>query len=178
MRRPGTPEHRSGGVGGCRPPLILAGIGSPYRRDDGVGLRVADRVAAERAGQPGIDNIGPIEDTFDLLGKWDGAALAVVIDAVRTGAAPGTVHVVEVAPRERPSPSGEDRRPVSSHGIGLSGVLALAAATGTAPSRVVVVGIEGQDFERGEGLTEAVERAVPRAVGTVLSLLDGAAPCA
>ena len=49
----------------------------------------------EHAGA-GVD-IGPLTDPLDLLGAWDGADLAIVVDAVRSGAAPGTLRVVDLA---------------------------------------------------------------------------------
>ena len=70
------------------------------------------------------------------------------------------------------------RRSTSTHGIGLAGVLRLARAVGHAPGRVVVVGIEGDDFGRGPGLSPAVDAAVPGAVRRVVELISEVRPCA
>ena len=136
-------------------------MGSEYRRDDGAGPAVAD---AGRPGNREVTNLGPIADPLDLLGLWDDADLAVVIDAVRTGAEPGTVRLIELGIQPSADPQGPTPSAGSStHGIGLAGVLRLARAIGRAPERVVVVGIEGRDFGQGEGLTPEVARAVPHA---------------
>ena len=145
-------------------------MGSEYRRDDGAGVAVAEAVARVR---PEVTRLGPIAEPLDLLGLWDGADLAVVTDAVRSGARPGTVRVVELAEvadsaQASAGPSGT----TSTHGIGLAGALRLARAVGSAPCRVVVVGIEGDDFGDGVGLSPAVEQGVPHAVGHVLRLVD------
>ena len=66
----------------------------------------------------------------------------------------------------------------STHGISLAGVLRLARAVGRAPARVVVVGIEGDDFGKGTGLSPAVHAAVPVAVGKVLELIEEPQACA
>ncbi len=66
----------------------------------------------------------------------------------------------------------------STHGIGLPGVLRLAQALDQAPARVVVVGIEGEDFGRGTGLSPAVHAAVPVAVASVVELIKEAQACA
>jgi hydrogenase maturation protease len=155
------------------PVVMVVGLGSEFRRDDGAGPLIAAR-AVDVAGV-GRD-VGPIADPLDLLGVWDGADLVVVVDAVRSGAIPGTVQVVELGNE----PGADVSRSVttSTHGIGLAGVLRLARAVGHAPLRVAVVGIEGDDFGRGAGLSPAVEAALPTAVRRVVELIGGVPTCA
>jgi len=149
--------------------VVVVGMGSEYRRDDGAGPAVADLVTRAAGG---VTNLGPIADPLDLLGLWDDADLAVVIDAVRTGAEPGTVQVIELNTGSSADPGGPAPSTGSStHGIGLAGVLRLARAIGRAPKRVVVVGIEGGDFGQGEGLTPEVARAVPHAARHVTDFM-------
>ena len=148
---------------GDGPTVVVAGFGTEYRRDDGVGVAVAARLA----GRPGVEDIGPVADPLDLLGRWDDADLAVVVDALRSGAAPGTLRTIEL-------PSGLPEKgsgATSTHGIGLAGVVRLARAVGRAPGRVVVVGVEGADFGQGTGLSPQVEAAVPAAVDAVLRII-------
>jgi hydrogenase maturation protease len=151
--------------------IVVAGIGSEYRRDDGAGPAVAAQVA-DLVG--GVTNLGTIADPFDLLGLWDGADLAVVVDAVRSGAKPGTVRLVELDIASGPEPVGDASRTTSTHGMGLTDVFRLAQAVGTAPGRVVVVGIEGSDFAQGTGLSPAVARSVPQATRWVAELIGDA----
>jgi hydrogenase maturation protease len=54
----------------------------------------------------------------------------------------------------------------------VAGAFRLAQAVGNAPKRVVVVGIEGQDFGQGEGLSPAVARAVEDAARHVVELIE------
>ncbi|HEY5109058.1 MAG TPA: hydrogenase maturation protease [Acidimicrobiales bacterium] len=175
--------------------VVVAGFGSEYRRDDGAGILVAEDLAARL----GVRDVGPVVDPLDLLGRWDDADLAVVVDALRSGADPGTLRTIELTVPASPAGSGPaegDRgRPgagdghgpedllrgsavTSTHGIGLAGVFRLARAVGHAPARVVVVGIEGSDFGQGTGLSPAVAAAVPRAVETVLRIIEEARACA
>jgi hydrogenase maturation protease len=160
------------------PDVVVAGLGSEFRHDDAAGALVAAKVAAA-VGQ--AFDVGPLSDPLDLLGLWDGAKLAVVIDAVRTGGEPGRIVRVDVSPNLAPSPLNgqhEVHGQTSTHGIGLGGVLRLAHATGRAPGRVVVVGIEGQDFSRGQGLSDPVARALPGAIDLVITLIEEFNPCA
>ena len=152
-----------------RPRIVVAGLGSEYRRDDGAGPVIAARVAVEASA---TRDIGPIVDPLDLLGRWDGADLAVVIDALRSGSVPGTVRVVDLtADRARSGTT-------STHGISLSGALHLAHAIDQAPARVIVVGVEGADFGKGTGFSPAVDAVIPKAVGVVLDLIREVYACA
>ncbi len=148
--------------------VVVAGLGNAYRRDDGAG----PVVAAEVATRAGARDIGPVVDPLDLLGRWDRAALAVVVDAIRSSAPPGTVHVVELPERIA------ERGVTSTHGIGLGGVLRLARAIGRAPQRVIVVGIAGADFGRGTGLSAPVDAAVAVAVGKIVDMVEELHACA
>lgn len=168
--------------------VVVAGLGNAFRRDDGVGPVVAARAAeAARALQPAEPacDVGPFSDPLDLLGAWDGAELSIVVDAVRSGGAPGTVSVVELQPVDvlaagagRVTGATGATGATSTHGIGLAGVWRIARAIGQAPARVVVVGIEGADFSNGDGLSPPVEAAVPHAVDHVLELIGEVRPCA
>jgi hydrogenase maturation protease len=151
--------------------VVLAGFGSEYRLDDGVGPLVAARAELESEAR----DVGPLSDPLDLLGHWNGAQLVIVIDAVRSGVAPGTVRVVELDVDTDSRAGQGDQASVapgttSTHGLGLEGVLRLARAIGQAPKRLVVVGVEGERFGVGEGLSPAVVAAVPDAVRAVVEL--------
>lgn len=154
--------------------VVVAGIGSEYRLDDGVGPLVAALVEAQSG--TALD-VGPLSEPLDLLGHWNDVELVVVIDAVRSGAPAGTVHVVEISVDESDHVVNVESDALASvatstHGIGFEGALRLARAIGQAPKRLVVVGVEGERFGVGEGLSSAVEAAVPEALRRVLSLIE------
>ena len=158
--------------------VVVAGFGNEYRHDDGVGPIVAERAVAEI---PLSNNVGPLSDPLDLLGVWNNAELVIVVDAVNSGAPVGTVQMLEVDVGGV-SEFEFDAEPVASlsstHGIGLAGVLRLARALGQAPRRLVVVGIEGERFDLGTGLSELVESAANEAVREVVNLIKEAERCA
>jgi len=153
-------------AGAARRRVVVAGIGSEFRRDDGAGPAVARRVASSARG---TGDVGPVGEPLDLLGRWDDADLAIVIDTVRSGAPAGAVTVIEIGEDGTPPEGG--RPSTSTHGIGLVGALRIARAIGDAPSRVVIVAIEGSEFGPGVGLTPAVEAAVDEATERVIELL-------
>lgn len=181
-------------TGTTRHPIVVAGLGSDLRGDDGVGLAVV-RALAGQAGIPAT--LCAPGDPTSLLDRWTGCELSVVVDATRSGTAPGTVHVVPLVPGDG-SGSGQAAQvaqvarmasSASTHALGLASALALAEALGRLPRRVVLVGVEGECFEPGVGLTPAVADAVPEAVAQVRTLIQallrvpvpapgGEAPCA
>ena len=65
-------------------------------------------------------------------------------------------------------------RAVSSHGGEPAELLRLAGTLGTAPGRVVLVGIEGSDYGHGAGLSEPARRGVAQAAEVVGQMLDSA----
>jgi hydrogenase maturation protease len=148
---------------------VIASLGNEYRRDDGAGQVVAAAAAEQVCG---VHHLGPQVDPLDLLGRWDGADLAIVVDATRGEGTPGAVRIVDLIDRT------ESPGVTSTHGISLSGVLRLARVVGRAPTRVVVVGIEGGDFAKGSGLSPAVNAAIPAAVRRVVELIEEARRCA
>ncbi len=148
--------------------VLLAGMGSEYRSDDGVGPAVVRRVA--ELGRPaGVELVAGLDDPLDLLGLWDGAELAVVVDATRSGAPAGTITFAELGEGDV-----AHGRAKSTHSIGFAGALRLARLIGSAPDRVVLLGVEGDDFRMGTWISAPVAAAVPRAAELALSLVRGA----
>jgi hydrogenase maturation protease len=130
-----------------RRPLIV-GLGNAARGDDAAGLLVA-RAAG------GIELEGDPSALIDLL---DGAPEAIVIDAVRSGAAPGTVRRFDVGATALPAVRGS----TSTHLVGLAEAIELARALGRLPPRVIVYGIEGERFDTGAPVSAAVAAAISR----------------
>jgi hydrogenase maturation protease len=129
------------------PRVVVIGIGNAARGDDAAGL-----IAARRLG--GLEHEG---DPVGLLDAWAGAGVAVVIDAVRSGAEPGTVHRFDGGRTPLPA---RLRSSSSTHAIGLAEAIELGRALERLPARLIVYGIEGRCFEAGAPLTPAVAAAV------------------
>jgi hydrogenase maturation protease len=135
--------------------VIVLGIGNPWRRDDGAGLAVARLLA----GTPGVEVLEREGEPASLIDAWDGADALWLVDAVSSGAVPGTLHRIDVAEQELPA----DFFRASTHHLGLAEAVELARALGRLPARTVFYGIEGASFEAGEGLSAEVAAAAARA---------------
>jgi hydrogenase maturation protease len=150
--------------------VVVAAVGNVLRRDDGAGPAVLERLRGELGD---AEVLGALGSPLDLLGAWDGAELAIVVDAVGGGEGSGKVHVVELGGEDSPDvPTRRAARP-SSHGVGVPETLRLARVLGSAPARVVLVGIGGDSFGEGVGLSPSVSDAVERAAQVVAELAAG-----
>jgi hydrogenase maturation protease len=155
--------------------IVVAGLGSVYRGDDAVGPLVAEMFVCEHHD---VRDVGPLAEPLDLLGRFDGADLAVVIDAVRSGAPIGTVRTLNIDIEYSDDDDVAGASVTSTHGIGLVGVLRLAHAVGRAPRRLVLVAVEGGEFALGSAMSAEVMAAVPGALRAVTATIEGSALCA
>ena len=148
--------------------VVVCGIGNEYRSDDGAGVIVAREVANVA---PEITFVGPFGEPLDLLGAWDDADLAVIVDATRSGMAPGTLQILDVSNADLSVGDSVGPARSSTHGLGVIDTLRLARAVGSDPRRVVIIGIEGQSFQPGLGLCAPVAHSVNEAVALVRGLV-------
>ena len=133
---PYTEELRGCPVKGNAYPVLVLGIGNPLMGDDGAGVELAHRlqerdygplVHVEEGGTQGMTLLPLLEDADTLI----------LLDAVRTGALPGTVVT-----RSREELPRHFSRVMSPHQIGMKEVLGAAQLCGTLPRAITLVGVE------------------------------------
>ena len=93
---------------------------------------------------------------YDLL---EGYRALVLVDALPSRGAPGTVHVFEADHETLSSATGLD-----AHAMDPVAVFASLNALGATPPYTVVVGCEVESVEEGIGLSDPVAAAIPDAV--------------
>lgn len=150
------------------PEVLVIGVGSPDAGDDAVGPIVAGLVAGLA---PPCVEVRTHEDPTDLTLLWSGRDRVVVVDAIRSGAPPGTIHTITVGDQwaAYDLPGGSH----GTHDFGLASAIALGQALGTLPGQLEVVGVEGASFVPGEPLSPAVHDVLR---DTVVVVLDRARP--
>jgi hydrogenase maturation protease len=155
--------------------VVIACLGNPDRADDGIGPVVADELRRAdpvpgNGSVPGqrLATVLAGTDPVALLDLPAGVAILVVVDAVRSGAAPGTVSVRELTDRTGPAAA-----PASGHVLAVHDVLGVLRGLGRAPARAVLVGIAADCFTPGAPICPAVDAAGPVAVRMVGELLAG-----
>jgi hydrogenase maturation protease len=162
-------------IKGVDPRILVIGVGSQERGDDGVGLLVARALAGRNLPHTTI-----VEETGQggaLLEAWKGADAVILIDAVSSGAAPGTLHRFDAESQSIPAKLFR----YSSHTFGVPEAVELARALNQLPPRLIVFGIEAKALETGIGLSpevvdsaRTVVRAVAREVRSLLPRRSGA----
>jgi hydrogenase maturation protease len=96
---------------------------------------------------------------YDLL---DGCEALVLIDAIPSRGAPGTVHVFEADHESLTATVGLD-----AHAMDPGAVFASLNALGGTPPHTVVIGCEAANVDEGIGLSDEVTAAVPEAVRAI-----------
>lgn len=133
--------------------LRVIGLGSPFG-DDAAGWLVIEHLQTLIPARDEVELLVRDRPGVGLLRDLEGVKEAILVDAVRSGQPPGTLH--------RLTPEEAERLPAtlfSSHGLGLAEALRLAHTLGSWPDVLEIHGIELADLE-GEGLSPAVAVAV------------------
>ena len=152
--------------------ILILGIGQSLRGDDGAGIAAvqywqasytetyaSSQVRVELAELPGLS-------LLDLLA---GCQTALIVDAVRSGAAPGTLHVLEESQLAAFLPQSG-----SAHAWGVAETLALGRRLqpDLLPPRLLLLGIEAGSLELGAGLSPPVVEALPAAAREIQELIS------
>jgi hydrogenase maturation protease len=133
-------------------------VGNPDRGDDGFGPAVAARLA--RLSLPEAERI-VCARPLDLLDRWPGRRLAIVIDAA-LGEEPGRLRRLEPLCQGLPLPTS-----FSTHGFGLVEAIELGRSLGLLPARLVLYVAEARSFVHGAPLSPRVAAAVEEAAARI-----------
>ncbi len=148
---------------------LVIGLGNPLVSDDSVGLRVIERMSEVVSSGNGVDITVDYWGGLRLMERMIGYDRAIVVDAICTGAEPGTIHHLSTDMLAT-------QKSASAHDVNLPTALAFGRMAGVklpADKDVRLVGIEAQDvINFGDQCTPAVAAAIPRAVEEVVRLLD------
>jgi hydrogenase maturation protease len=126
--------------------IKVIGIGSALRKDDSIGLRLADSISVEEIDQS--------ESSCDLslLYALEGYDTAVIIDAVDFGGKAGETRIMRA----------EDlpKNPNETHSMDLGFILGIMNLLESSPD-VFVFGVQPADLGFGDSLSEALSMALP-----------------
>ena len=145
--------------------VLVIGVGNDYRHDDAAGLIVARRLREKNLQHITVREMSG--EGAALISAWQGADCVIIVDAVQSGAAPGTIFRFE-AHRE-PIPT--NFFCYSTHAFGVAEAIETARSLGQLPQSLIIYGIEGKDFSVGEGLSPEVQRAAEEVAQLILDQL-------
>ena len=145
---------------------VVLGVGNLILGDEGAGIRCVEWL--ETHGLPdGVVAIDGGTSTHELLGDLENLDLLVIVDAVVTGSAPGTLVRLE---GDR-IPSAFSNK-LSPHQHGINDLLANLMLLGRSPKRIVLFGITPMRIELGLELSPEVAAVIPELGARVLAELQ------
>jgi len=152
-----------------RAPILVLGLGNILLSDDGAGSILLQQMAEEENRWHGeVQFLDGGTQGLALLGHLSGRRAVIIVDAVQMGQAPGTVYRLTL-PELRNLPR---HRASSGHESNAGELLGAAELLNELPEQLFVVGVEPEKVTTGLGLSQAVEKALPLAVGQVACLLS------
>jgi len=138
--------------------ILVVGTGNSWRGDDSVGLEAANALRARLPEEVRV--LATEAEQSSLLDEWEGCDTVLIVDAVHSDAAAGTIHRVDLNAETVPHAVLQG----STHHFSLGDTIELARALKRLPAKALFLGIEGESFGAGEELSPAVAAAVPAIV--------------
>jgi hydrogenase maturation protease len=137
---------------------LIIGCGNPDRGDDGAGI-----LAAQRLRELGLDAVEHSGDGLALMELWNSGDDVILVDAIESGASPGTVLTWDPITH----PLCEESYRCSTHAFGPREAIELARALDRLPARIRIYGIEAASFEPGSEPCREVLEAVERVANEI-----------
>jgi len=141
-----------------RPKIVVLGIGNILLSDEGVGVHVVNELMKMDL-PPEVSLVDGGTDGFQLLNVITEADRLLVIDAVKGGAAPGSIYRFDIDEIKN-VPAGFK---TSVHQISILEIIDLSALIGKTP-HTTVIGIEPKSFAMGMELSGEVKTKLPRII--------------
>lgn len=135
--------------------VVLIGVGNEFRTDDALGILAVRMLRG--AVPPDVNVVEASGEGAALMEAWKGAHTVIIVDAVRSGTSPGSVHHIDLSGRDLHA----SIVPRSSHAFGVAEAVATARMLGQLPPKLVLLGIEGHSFDYGTSLSTSVSRSLP-----------------
>jgi len=146
---------------------VVIGIGNPTISDDAIGIEVVRRLSPELENYSGIKVSEVYNGGFELMEAMAGFDKALLVDAIVTGAASGTIHRLSL------DKAATCRNYSTTHNASISVAMQFGRLAGLKiPKTVQIWAVEAGDVSTFfEGLTPEVKQAVPAVAAEILEHL-------
>jgi hydrogenase maturation protease len=132
-------------------PVLVLGLGNILLQDEGIGVRVIERLKRDFEFPADVEVLDGGTAGMALYEHIIDREHLVVVDAVKTGRAPGTL--ITLNNDEVPA---FFRNKVSPHQLALSDILAALQIAGNSPPQITVIGIEPLQLDTGLDMSATV----------------------
>jgi hydrogenase maturation protease len=146
--------------------ISVLGLGNLMRTDDGVGIHAIRRLSGDGRLPPSVRVIEGGTLGLDLLHSLSGVTHLLAVDAVDTGAAPGTLsRFADAELADLPTAK-------SVHLLGFADLLGSLKLLEDSPGEVVLLGIQPKSTDWGVTLSPIVDAALHDMVEAALDQLS------
>ena len=142
------------------------GIGNLIMSDDGAGVKVIQHLAENYRFPPEVTVLDGGTLGLDLLPRLEGIDRLLIVDAVETGNAPGSL--IRLSGDEIPIVM---ETKLSPHQMGLKDLIAISVLQGVKPPEMVLLGVQPETIELGLDLSPAVEEQFDELINKVIQEL-------
>lgn len=144
---------------------LVIGVGNLLRTDDGVGIHVIKELNDLN---PEVDTLDAAMGSVEILEAMRGYDRVIIVDAIETGAKPGTIFKVNLTQGEEP--------PVVTHSHGTDLITTLRLGYQLygkeMPKEIILLAVEAEDTTTiGDEPTPKVLAAVQEIIKAMLALL-------
>lgn len=146
-------------------PILVLGIGNLLLKDEGIGVRVVERMR-DMSLPADVEIMDGGTMGIDLIYAIEGRKKVIVIDAVATDSPPGTLYRFTDKDLEYNSAVLQ-----SAHEINFPSALRSLQFLGNRPGEIIFIGIKPADMSEGLDLTPAIEEKIPRIIELVMKEL-------
>ena len=143
--------------------VLIAGIGNVLLGDDGVGPFVIKLLEARYDFPENVELADLGTPALDLPLHLSGADAVILVDSANFSGAPGDIRLFRKADILRIPP----RLRIDPHSPALSESLAQLELMGNMPSDLLLIGMQGRQFDAGSTLSPAVRQCVPHIIDAV-----------
>jgi hydrogenase maturation protease len=148
-----------------RCPILVLGIGNILLRDEGVGVRVVERLQ-----QMDLSALVEVVDGgtagADLLNIIAERQKVIVVDAVDI--ADADIEPATILRFDGDELARSDTPDISLHDLGIAETLAMTKMLGCAPESVVFIGVKPADLQPGLELSKPIANAMEKIIKRVL----------
>jgi hydrogenase maturation protease len=153
--------------------MAIVAVGNPIMGDDGVGATVIETLEESDVGERDDCTLANGGTTaFFALEAMSGCDRAIVVDAISTGADPGTVHRY----RYVDGAFAGDIPEMTMHDFSFAEALQAGREAYDIPDEVLIFGVEPARIEMSMELSEPIEQTVPTLVDYIRDELPDNSP--
>ena len=144
---------------------LVIGVGNLLRTDDGVGIHVINMLNEVN---PVVDTLDAAMGSIEILEAMRGYDRAIIVDAIKTGAEPGTIYSVNLTRGEKP--------PIITHihGTDLITTLQLGRQLygNEMPKDIILLTIEAEDTTTiSDKPTQNVQKAIKKVLKIIIDTI-------